>query len=784
MKIIDKFLKFLKTDRNTFLTYILTLFTIYIVVDRLFEILFMVFTGISVSYWGPITYTFALACPIFAFCFSFSSKFIKGQNTKLSFFYIYCIALYIIFLSMVVQWLNRLGWLLFFSLPNFSYVANNFSDLIKPAFTAIAMYLPLTTFYPLFKWLFADVNDTKKKKESIMDYGGINLSGKSDDTGPYTCEITICKNKETGKSVKVPENHRFESTLVVGVSGTGKTTMIFEPMIARDLERKAFFRESAKEMAFTALKTGIATLNCPYDNSYINNHFSLSMLEPNSKKEAVYYKYMKKLLYNSESDNLVFKDLGITYVAPDPESIKHVLNVANNYGIKVNIVDPGNPNSVGINPFAIPDPSKAAVAISSILHDMYADTNTEVSGVNNSVRVFDVNFVSQAIENVVIILKEMYPRTHDGFLPNLEDVLKLLNDFDSIEALCKQIELEDNLRTQYSLQLSYFKKNFYRNSPGRANTESFIHMACTELDNLLRYPGIKGILCNRTNNIDFNKALSGGEITLVCTRRGDLGAKAHTAFGLFFLLSMQYAVLSRPGNEKTRIPHFLYVDEFADYVCSATMPMFTMYRKYRVGSIVSTQNLAQLGTGKEAKFRQIILGNSATKIAFGGNTPEENDWWATEFGKHREWKWNNDYIPGKDGNFSYEDKLGGIKYDWKEFFATGKIQTMGFKNIAYKTKDVKGKLNIGQGLVDFLDGKYKKKQEFKSYSFDRYNKSDVGSHERDEMKKTRKNTIISQDYLEDLNGDIDPIKTDSTDSSYFLNSGDAITYNLKKDKNS
>ena len=782
LKFIDKFLKFLKTDRNTFLTYILTLLTVYIVVDRIFELLFMIFTGISVSYWGPITYTFALACPIFAFCFSFSSKFIKGQNTKLSFFYIYCIALYIIFLSMIVQWLNRLSWLLFFSVPNFAEIANNFSDLIKPAFTALALYLPLTTFYPLFKWLFTDINDTKKKKESIMDYGGINLSPKSGDTGPYTCEVTICKNKDTGKSIKIIENNRFESTLVVGVSGTGKTTMIFEPMIARDIEKKSFFREAAKEMAFTALRTGIAVLDCPYDNSYINSHFSLGMLTPKQNKEAVYYKYMGKLLYNSTSDNLVFKDLGITYMAPDPESINRIADVAKNFGFNVNIIDPGNPNSIGINPFAISDSSKAAIAISSILQDMYADNGTEVSNINNSVRVFDTNFISQAIENVVIILKEIYPRTHDGFLPNLEDVLKLLNDFDKIEAMCKQIELEEDLRKQYSLQLSYFKKNFYKNGPGRANTESFVHMACTQLDNLLRYPGMKNILCNRTNNIDFDKMLSGGEITLVCTRRGDLGAKAHTAFGLFFLLLMQYSVLSRPGNEKTRIPHFLYIDEFADFVCKATMPLFTMYRKYRVGSIVSTQSLAQLGT-KDAKFRQIILGNSANKIVFGGNTPEENDWWSTEFGKHREWKWKSDYTPGKDGEYGYDPKLAGIEYGWKEYFATGKMQTLGFKNCAYKIKNAKGKPDVGPGVVDFLDGKYKKKQKFKSYSFDKYNKSDIDTTGKETDKIQKNSTIITKEYLEDINGDIDPIKTDTTDSRSFLNNGDAITYNLNKKKN-
>ena len=33
------------------------------------------------------------------------------------------------------------------------------------------------------------------------------------------------------------------------------------------------------------------------------------------------------------------------------------------------------------------------------------------------------------IENVSILLKEMYPLEHDGLLPNLEDILDLLTDF-------------------------------------------------------------------------------------------------------------------------------------------------------------------------------------------------------------------------------------------------------------------------------------------------------------------------------------------------------------------
>ena len=56
MKIIDAFLKKLNVNRNTFLTYIFTLLTIYVAVDRIVEMLIMIFTGIATSYWNPIVY--------------------------------------------------------------------------------------------------------------------------------------------------------------------------------------------------------------------------------------------------------------------------------------------------------------------------------------------------------------------------------------------------------------------------------------------------------------------------------------------------------------------------------------------------------------------------------------------------------------------------------------------------------------------------------------------------------------------------------------------------------
>ena len=76
----------------------------------------------SVSYWGPLAYTLALACVTFTLEFSFSSKFVTEDKKKLSFLYIFVIGFYIVVMSMLIQWINAIEWSLFFSIPNYEYI--------------------------------------------------------------------------------------------------------------------------------------------------------------------------------------------------------------------------------------------------------------------------------------------------------------------------------------------------------------------------------------------------------------------------------------------------------------------------------------------------------------------------------------------------------------------------------------------------------------------------------------------------------------------------------------
>lgn len=773
LKILDKFLKFLKTDRNTFFTYVLTLVTAYLVVDRVVEMLLMIFTGMGHSYWGPIQYTLALACPVFAFLFSGSSKFADCDEIKLTFFDVYLISLYILIISMVTQWVNQAGWMLLISVPNYAELVTNFSNLIRPAFSALAVYFPLTTFYPLVKWLIGTVHDTKNIVDSIYDYGGIDLSDKSAGTGQYTCEVEICKDSESGKIIKISEDKRFYQMLVVGVSGSGKTSLIFEPMIARDIDKKFFFSEISKEMGFTALKTGIATLSKPYDNEYLNKHFNLNMLIPVESKLNLYNTYMNKMILNKSNSGYTYRNLGLTYMCPDYESMTHMIKVADSYKLPYNIVDPNDPNSIGLNPFIFDDPLQTSIAISTVLKGLYSSTHSDIN------EAYRENAATQAVENVSILLKEIYPRLHDGELPTLEDVQDCLTDFELTESLCERLKEDEELAKKYSALIRYFEMNFYKNSNGIEEMRKFVTASTAQLDTLLRFPGVKNILCNRTNNLNYDEALENGEITFVCTRRGDLGPNINTAFGLFFILLMQYSVLRRPGTEKTRVPHFLYIDEFSNYINASTEQLFTLYRKYRVATVISVQNLAQLEVSNN-KYKQTILSNCNNKIVFGNNTPEDNEWWSKEIGDKKEWDYTNTYDTAKG---EYSPNYGNIGYKYKIKYSAGKIQTLKFKQCAYKIKNLKGKNETGKGLLNFLSASFSEPKNVKEYNFNKFISGGIDSKSSDTAEHKKKMFGKKPEHFkDDVQEEIDPINTDTTDSNFLFDNEDAIVINFKKNK--
>lgn len=731
-------LKPLKINTNTFFAYVFGLLVVYFTVDRCCELISLLLTGQCVHYWTPIQYALVYVAIAFAYMIICGSPLNTTIKHPMKFLIFYAICGYLITYTMASQWINEALWFICSSLSNFKYIATNMPNLIPPAFGSIALVIPAFTIRSFVEY-FVDnaVDGDIDWIESFEDYKGLKLQSsksKKESTIPssFMCDAKICIDDKTGVPAIIPEKVRFEATFVEGATGTGKTATIVEPMCAGDIEKKYFFRELGKKLGYNALQSGMASLEVPYSNEFLNRNFSLSYLKPKDARKREYKNYVKDMIRyeDPETGKIYYRGLGLTLVAPDNACISRVQNVAKAYNMDVNIIDPMDPNSLGINPFIGKDPAKIASIISTVLKGMYESENA------SSNNVFFANVTQQAFENLAILLKLVYPRMHGGELPSLEDMLDILNNFDIAEEMTEVLKKDPVLSADYKSLIGYFEKNFYKPpvnihgyeiastyGSGRKETEKFVYGAITQLDNFLRNPGIKRVLCSKNNNVNLDKVLEEGQIITACTRQGDLGELHQKAFGMFVILSFKDAVLRRPGTEDTRTPHFIYIDEFPLYITKDTEAFFTLFRKYRCGTLITVQNLSQLTkTSSLAYFKDVIITNSKTRIVFGDMTWEEAKYWEVEMGTKKKWKYNKVLADTKtqEGSDKKTQAYMSASKDYPPNYRAYKFVGLGFKRCIYKTKTSSGKNVIGRGATDFINKSHLSDHKISNYNFEMF----------------------------------------------------------------
>ena len=228
--------------------------------------------------------------------------------------------------------------------------------------------------------------------------------------------------------------------------------------------------------------------------------------------------------------------------------------------------------------------------------------------------------------------------------------------------------------------------------------------------------------------------------------------------------------------------HFLYIDEFPDFLCKSTEAIFTMYRKYKVGSVISAQNLAQLdmSTSKES-LKNTLLSNCVNKVFTGNSVFEELQWWSAEFGKKREWVMSNSIDFDK---MKYESKHGGVEWKFIDYFSPGRLQgSISDKKAAYKVKGAGGKTMVGLGNFNYLEAKYKEKQKSKVFDFGKYSDGVTTPSEDTENGKNNKFDPNNVDFIDERN-EVNPIQVNTSDSKYIFDNEDAIVVTLNnKNKN-
>ena len=721
----------LNINPNKFVASILYVFSFGFAVYALSKILIYILGDGTIDITiNPYIYALIVLIPVLAFGYYAASPLAKNGQHKIKIYIISFYLLMIAIFTLEIDWVTKISWWLLEKIPNFDYIYSTFPELFPPAIKTLALSVPFTWLFLLGDYIIGIYRDDYIPV-AIEGFKGFSLTKDKKENVAFSCGNTICTEAITNKKIIIPEKKRFEATLVQGATGSGKTAMVLLPMSARDAEKKMFFREYSKKLGYSLLQKGIAYINGPFTNDYINKYFTMSYLKPRTGKESAFYKECENIIHfhDPKTDEIVYKDLGITVVENDGQFIDNFIAVAKNMNLDVMSVDPANAeNTLSINPFAIPEPSKAASIIADVLKSMY-----ENDGGKGPSDPFFTQVTMDAFQNLAILLKEMYPILNNGEIASLEDMLDLLYNFDKVEIMSEEMKKLPELAEKYKLLIAYFERNFYKptlningfeipgnRGSGRKDTERFLYGAITQLNNLMRHPGLKKALCGKNNLLNFDKALEAGSVITACSRKGDLGIIQAKAFGMFFILQFQDAVLRRGGNEDTRIPHFLYIDEFPEYINKDMEVIFTLFRKYRCGTTIAIQNLSQLDKagGEKGQYKQTILSNTRTQLIYGDTVPEDSDYWEKAFGKTKipysmpEW---NEEASGADMGRKVK-----IIIRKKERIEAYKLQDLAFGSCFFKTKNDKGKTIYGQGKTSFLDKKYKSKFTFDVFDFEKY----------------------------------------------------------------
>ena len=749
----------------------------------------------------PITYAFALICPVLCYSYAVNTKLITGKDARIKWFMVTVGIYSAIAISLLITIVNKSVWILLEKIPNYTLLKTEYPELFAPAIKTLSFVVPFISVFYLIDYFLFILRDEDTNK-GIVGFCGLSVSKPKTDKGMFTCENIICKDVDTLQPIVVSEKKRMEATLVQGATGTGKTATVLLPMSARDLEKKYFLREYSKKLAYELLKKGIAYIEGPYSNEYINLNFSLNYIQPKKSKEKEFYKELEDLILykNDSTGEVIYRNVGITVVENDGKYVSDFTNVAHNFDIEVLTIDPTDPeHTLSMNPFAIEDPAKVASIIADVLKSMQQSEGAKEEA-------FFANLTSDAFQNLSILLKEMYPRLHNGELPSLEDVLDLLYNFDKVEEMTEDMKKIPELAEKYKLLIAYFEKNFYKPSlningfeipgtrgSGRKDTERYLYGAITQLNNLLRHPGIKKALCGRHNVIDFDKALREGQVITACSRKGELGIIASKAFGMFFILQFQDAVLRRPGSEDSRIPNFLFIDEFPEYINKDTEVMFTLFRKYRCGAMIAIQNLSQLEKHRGMEYyRQVVLANTKTQIVFGDTTPEDSEYWNKAFGMAKKVDISSSFDP-TSGDIKAKRS---IQVKDKERFKMHKIAEHKFGYVYYRTKAPNGNSIFGEGKVSFLEDKYKQKHHAQMYNFEKFmiNKpvsSDVSvnttsstayimEEDNDDIFATVSNDTISKENIFENPNTTSKIPYNDTDNKSPIMENDNLTDVIKE----
>ncbi len=137
---------------------------------------------------------------------------------------------------------------------------------------------------------------------------------------------------------------------------------------------------------------------------------------------------------------------------------------------------------------------------------------------------------------------------------------------------------------------------------------------------------VRNIIGQPKSSFNFFDAMNEKKVILVNLAKGLVGEENSKLIGRMVSMQLKLSALKRASLEpKDRVPFFLYIDEFQNYVSKSIESILSEARKYKLGLIIAHQYIDQLkqeGLGGNLDLSKTIFGNVGNLFIFKVGAPD------------------------------------------------------------------------------------------------------------------------------------------------------------------
>ncbi len=175
----------------------------------------------------------------------------------------------------------------------------------------------------------------------------------------------------------------------------------------------------------------------------------------------------------------------------------------------------------------------------------------------------------------------------------------------------KRFEAEKRKHVKDPLVLEFWTKQMAKTS--EFHRSEMLNYFMSKFGHFMNNAIMRNIIGHRQSSFRFDDVIDKKKILLVNLSKGKIGEMNAQMLGLILVAKLQVAILKRARQELSeRIPFYLYVDEFQNFITDTFTSMLSESRKYGLGVHLTNQYFAQM----PKKMQEAVLGNAGTLLVF------------------------------------------------------------------------------------------------------------------------------------------------------------------------